>query len=665
MRPAVRHGLTAIAIAAGYLACILVSTTLRFSPEGSAIVWPVRAFLITLLLLLPPRQWWLLAAVVPVHFLASAGLRPDAPFLASTTQLAGHVGVALASVWALRRVMPTGPLFDSAASVFRFILVAGLVVPAVVNLATLSVHLATGWIDNLWLSWRHWLGTGFFVTITLPPMLVLAVQGGFTGRPRAPASLRIEIALTALAVFAVSFAAFGGLVDAESWPAAYLAPLPFLLWAASRFGVGGTALTLLAMAVGIVAQGILHTLPFADLPQIYEVVSLQIFLAATSAPMMMLAALMDERRRAANLLRQSEEHMQFAASATDTGLWQWDADPPHMWMSDNCRKIFGLAGETAVTPLAFLDAVHPDDQARVGEAIRATLTEGEAQPALEFRLASNGRPRWFILEMRAECDQVRKPALVSGVFRDVTERAEARLEVARLQDRLASLRDDERRRMAEQLHDSTAQHLVAAKLQLLTIRQRLPGEQQPLLDEVHRSLLEATSEIRTFTYLLHPTQLSEEGLGGVLRRYVPGFERRTGITTSVRLNELANDLPLDLQYALLNITQESLGNVQRHAQATRATVDVRCIAGNVHLIVRDNGRGICPKVGARLGERLRLGHGIPAMTTRVQKLGGRINIDEGRSGTTVHVLIPIDEASRPRAASPADTPTLRAVAQAG
>jgi signal transduction histidine kinase len=230
------------------------------------------------------------------------------------------------------------------------------------------------------------------------------------------------------------------------------------------------------------------------------------------------------------------------------------------------------------------------------------------------------------------------------VFRDISERIEARLAVERLEERLATLQDDERRRIAQELHDSTAQHLVAAKFNLLTLRQQASEELKQFVDEAYLSLREATAEIRTFTYLLHASQLDEEGLAAMLRRYVPGFERRTGIDTALRITERADDLAGELQHALLRITQESLGNVQRHAGATRAAVDLRCIGDSVHLVVCDNGKGMEPEEGERLAERLRLGLGIRDMTVRVRSTccGNCGNCHGG--GTAIHVSVPLQAA---------------------
>ncbi len=457
-----------------------------------------------------------------------------------------------------------------------------------------------------------------------------------------------ELTLLAGVLFMLSLFAFGGMVDSAPGPALFLAPLPLLLWAAVRTGVGGTCVSLLVLAAGIVVQAALKNGPFAANAPIEDTISLQMFLVTRSAPVLLLAALMDERRRAAERLRQFETGMQIAAWQTDTGLWRWDAVTPRLFLTENCRAMFGLPEDATNTPYDFLDAVHPEDKVVVGEAIRAALTDGAQLPVLEFRMCSGDRPRWFVLQTRTQCDEAGKPTSVSGVFRDISERIESRLAVELLEERLATLQDDERRRIAQELHDSTAQHLVAAKFNLLTVRKQVPEQVQQLVDEAYRSLREATAEIRTFTYLLHGAQLDEEGLRAMLERYVPGFERRTGIVTALRVAEQADQLPGELQHALLRIAQESLGNTQKHADATRATVDLRFFGESVHLVVCDNGRGMGPEEGEQLSERLRLGLGIPGMNVRVRSTRC-LNCGHCHgTGTAIHVSVALRTTFPPR-----------------
>jgi signal transduction histidine kinase len=640
MRPLAREGLTALGIAAGYFACVFIGAVLSVPTDGFAIIWPARAFLIAVLMLLPLRRWWPIAVVIPTHFVIAAVFMPGSDPGLLATQVLGHLAVALATALAVRKISPADAPFEGVTAVLKFILVAGIAVPAVVDGLILMLQLTSGLTDSQWHSWQQWMIAGFFPTITIAPLIVLTARGNLTGRATTPLLIS-EIALVVPALMVVGLVAFGGVVDANEWPAVYLMPLPLLLWATARFGVGGTSLALLAMALGIATQALRQQGPFAAPSLIEEVASLQAFLAAISAPLLLFAALMDERRRTANLLRQFEAGMQVAASQTDTGLWLWDARLPQLFATDNCRAMFDLPDDDTNTPYDFLDAVHPEDKAVVGEAIAKALAGGEQMPVLEFRLCSGDKTRWFVLQSRTACDEAGRLISVSGVFRDISDRIESRLAVERLEERLATLQDDERRRIAQELHDSTAQHLVGAQFNLLSVHKQVPEELQDLVDEAYRSLREATAEIRTFTYLLHGSQLDEEGLCAMLERYVPGFERRTGLRTMLRMTERADELPGELQHALLRIAQESLGNIQRHAGATRATVDLRCIGNSVHLVVCDDGKGMGSEEGERLSERLRLGLGIPGMTVRVRSTCCRNCGDCHGGGTAIHVAVPL------------------------
>ena len=640
MLQAGRFGLIALGAASGYLACAAVGTVLSVPPDGFAMIWPATAFLIGVLLILPPREWWCIAAVIPAHFLLAAVWQPDASLVVVSTQIAGNLALALATVVAVHKTIGPDLRFDSFLAVLKYVVLAALAVPAVINAAILGVHLATGWTDDLWLSWRQWMVAGFMPTITIPPLLVLVAKGGLLGRPSPPLRLRLELALISLALFGTGVFGLDGVVDLE-YAALFIVPLPLLIWAAARTGVGGTCLALLALTAGILVPALRHQGPFAAGAPIDATLSLQVFLTTRAAIMLLLAALMDERRRSADLLRRFEAAIQVAASSTDTGLWQWDVLASRLWLTGNCRAMFALPEGALNTPYDFLESVHPEDRATVRQALEGAVTGGEQLPVLEFRLRSGGRTRWFVLQSRTAYDEAGQPTSVSGVFRDISDRIESRLAVERLEERLATLQDDERRRIAEELHDSTAQHLVAAKLHLLGLRKQVSESLQHIVDEAYRSLREATSEIRTFTYLLHASQLEQEGLEAMLQRYVPGFERRTGVVTELRVAERADELSAELQHALLRITQESLGNIQRHAGATRAAVNLRCIGNSAHLVVCDNGKGMGPAERERLGERLRLGLRIPGMVVRVRSTACRTCGDCRGGGTAIHVALPL------------------------
>lgn len=639
-----RLGLDLLAFATtalGYYACAAIGTVLSVPPSGFAIIWPATAFLMSLFLIFPPARWWpCIAGAVLTHFYIAAALQPDAPFAVVLTQIGGNLALALSSVIALRLASGNRVGFDSLRAVVTFIVLAGVAVPAFVNALILAVHLATGWAEDFWLSWQQWMVAGLFPTITIPPVLLLLYQGGLTGHTTAayPCS---ELAISVVAIFAVSFVSFGGRLDTASWPALFLAPLPLLLTASVRLGVGGTSVSLVALASAIIAQALRHNGPFANHAPAEDVTSLQVFLITTSLPLILLAALMDERRRTMRLLHQSEARILTAASSTDTGLWQWDQASRQLWLTDHCRAMFGLQAVEASSPRVFLERVHPDDQARMERAIESAMATPGDRKAEDYRIECEGESRWLLLSMNSQADKTGNVQL-SGVFRDVTNRVVSQIERDDLLRRMARIQEDERRRIAEELHDSTTQYLVAARLNLSVLKSKVRSvSTRSLLTQAMDALKEASMEVRTISYLLHPPQLERVGLCGVLREYVSGFESRSGIRTTVRVNALADLLPLDQQHALLRIAQESLGNVFRHARAKQVSVGVRCLLGNVHLIVSDDGKGIEPEDGRQIGERLNLGVGIAGMSARVRQLHGRIDIDGSTKGTTVHVVLPI------------------------
>ena len=638
-----RDAVAVPAAAAGYYACAVIGTVLSVPPSGFAIVWPATAFLISVLLVVPPRRWWIyLAAVVVAHFHLATIFQPSASLAVLFTQIAGNFALAIATVFAVQAVTRKPVLFDSFRSVLIFVVVAGIATPAIVNALILLVHFSIGWTQDYWLSWRQWLVACVFPTVTIPPLLVLAIKGGFTGRPTISQPAAIELATVSMLLFVVGVISYGAKVSPSHWPAVLLAPSPLMLWAAVRLGVGGTSLALLSVAAALIVRALGNQGPFAAQSSVDEIISLQVFLIVISVPLLLLAALMDERRRTERLFRQSEERMAVAAASTDTGLWQWDAVANQMWATDHCRAMFGLAEESATAPEAFLDAVHPEDRARIAELLRSSRENADVVAVRNFRVVrQNAEVRWFIMRTHTELRRDNTPLRISGVFRDITQRVMAQHEVEQLAERLLTLQEEERRSIAEELHDSTAQHLVAANLNLAALKARgsLSAESLGLIEEIQSAVREATSEIRTFTYLLRPPQLEEEGLCTVSRQYILGFSRRTGLQATIRLNPLADELPPSDRRALLRIIQESLANVHRHAAATQVSVNLRCIGGGVHLVVRDNGGGISPANGLS-GEHAPLGVGMPGMAMRVRQLGGKFEVSSGLWGTTIHASIP-------------------------
>lgn len=243
------------------------------------------------------------------------------------------------------------------------------------------------------------------------------------------------------------------------------------------------------------------------------------------------------------------------------------------------------------------------------------------------------------------------------VNEDVTARKAAERELSdsynqmrALTGRMMRAQDDERRRIAQMLHETTAQDLAGLKMLLARLKRSAKrlndGERDALAESI--SLAErAMTEIRTLSYLLHPPFLDENGLISALRWYATGFDERSGIAVDVELPERFERLPRDTETALFRIVQESLINIHRHSQSATAAIRLRRDGRMLVLEIEDRGRGIpTADLRAMLQGGGDVGVGIAGMSERIEQLGGTLDIAsnaDGTTGTIVRVRLPLSE----------------------
>ena len=216
--------------------------------------------------------------------------------------------------------------------------------------------------------------------------------------------------------------------------------------------------------------------------------------------------------------------------------------------------------------------------------------------------------------------------------------------------RLMTLQDEERRRIARELHDTCGQTLAAMKMSIALIRQfdRVRPELQVLVDDLNALTDEALQEVRTASYLLHPPLLDEAGIASATRWFVEGFARRSGIEVQCEIAENMDRPAKDCELVLFRILQESLTNVHRHSGASAAKVRLYRETDHLELEIVDNGKGISE-------ERLRnfdksagnWGVGIAGMRERVRELGGHLEVRSFDSGTAVCAALPLRKLTGP------------------
>lgn len=215
--------------------------------------------------------------------------------------------------------------------------------------------------------------------------------------------------------------------------------------------------------------------------------------------------------------------------------------------------------------------------------------------------------------------------------------------------RLLHFQDEERRRIARELHDSVGQTLAALSMNLSAVKtdlQRLTKTAAAVMDS--ESLVkDMTTDIRTISYLLHPPLLDEAGLASALRWYAEGLTARSGIGIELDVPPDFDRLPRDLETALFRVVQECLTNIHRHSESPIAKIRLSRSANDVELEVRDEGKGISPQKLSEMAETRAPGVGIRGMRERIHQLGGTLEISsdgEGK-GTTVAVKLPVATAT--------------------
>lgn len=331
-------------------------------------------------------------------------------------------------------------------------------------------------------------------------------------------------------------------------------------------------------------------------------------------------------------LRESEVRLRFALEAAAMGTFEVDMAATQAIIDEQEARLLGLPDGTRVVSVDELRKRVPFEDLQISDAKQKRLTENKAYQH-EFRLRlPDGSERWLSAYAAVRSNRI------FGVNFDVTDRKRLEREAQALSDRLINLQEKERQRIAQELHDSTTQHLVAANLNMMSLRQRvtLASDEVRLWDEVETSLTEVFNEIRTLSYLLHPLGLDVDGCCSTIGRYIDGFADRSGLIVDFRSDPKVDKLPRRMQRTLFRMVQEGLANVHRHACASHVSVQLRWIGGRVHVIITDDGRGARDK---EHGSPMRMGVGLRGIRARARQFGGDLKIRSGLLGTRIHVVM--------------------------
>lgn len=358
------------------------------------------------------------------------------------------------------------------------------------------------------------------------------------------------------------------------------------------------------------------------------------------------------RLRAQEELRASEIRFQLVTRATADIVYDWDMATDDIWWNENFRILLGHRGEPRDLGIKFWTSlIHPEDVGRVNASLYGAISDGKQFWADEYRFRrtdgsyANVLDRGYIVR-----DKANKPVRMIGAMMDITDRklSEERLRDSREQLRaltghLERIREEERTRIAREIHDELGQALTGLKMDLSWFASRLP--QQHALQEKSASMLKLIDStvhaVRRLSTELRPAILDSLGLIAAIEWLAQEFEKRTGVNCEFVADDEELSLDENRTTALFRICQEALTNITRYAQATQVHIELALEGGELTLRINDNGRGISEEEA-----RGTKSFGLLGMRERARLLGGTFEIGRAPSGgTTLTVRIPSAQAA--------------------
>jgi len=651
-----------LTVALAYYLGAKIGFALTFQPHPVSVLWPPNSILLAALLLTPIRTWWvILLAAFPAHL--AAQLQSNVPPTMILCWFISNSCEALIGAGCVRFFIARPVRLDRLRNVGIFCFFAAFVAPF------LSSFLDAGFVianhfgkDGYWQIWRIRFSSNALAALTLAPFMVNWSANGIAWLFRVRRAKFLEAALLLLCLLSVDVVVFYRLAPSGDSTLLYL-PLPFLIWAAVRFGsrgASGTICVLTFLAIWSARNGYG---PFSTRSAEENALSIQMFLIVMSVPLMLLAAVIEERKKSAMTLHERDERITLAAEAANLAFWTINYERGESWMNDRGRAIFDFGPDESLTRELFLSRVHPEDRDAVDEAIeRARATSPTFE--LEYRLLRpDGETRWLISRGRYVRNDRGGISELTGVAIDVTAQTKANLEL-RLQ----------REEMARMSRVSSMGELTASLAHELN---------QPLTAIASnaaagsRLLAQGPPDVEMFKELLADVSADARRAGAIIHGIHHFVRKSEGTRRSVNLNEIVREVlrllnsdllgrattvetellpnlpavmadPLHLQQVLLNLLMNSLEAMQSTPAAKRRVVVCTKYENSFVLVsVRDFGCGLpkdaLDKIFAHFYSTKPngMGMGLTIVRSIVEAHGGKLRAENTEDGARFSFHLPV------------------------
>lgn len=600
-------GAAMLLLALALLYYLGVRVGLAFTPAASAVslLWPPNAILLGVLLLWPVRSWaWPLLAILPAHLIAQ--LTAGVPLVMAGCWYASNVSEAVLGAALIRGILGEAPRFDRVRDVSVYILAAVVIAPVLTSFLDAAFVATVGWRydGDYWaVVWMR-LPSNVLAAIIVPPFMIIALRDAPVFLRRVSRALWFEGAAILAMLCAVSLVLFH---EARSVGEAALfvyAPLPLLIWATVRTGVGGVTTCIAIVALMSITGTLQGTGPFALAGPERSVLSLQIFLIVTASTLMLLAAALAEVRQARAVALRREARLDLALTAAHMGAWEWDmlSDQISWRLAAHSGAIVSQSTESVDE---LLESVHRNDRHRLLAAMRAAREEGGAGE-VECRFNCDGRLRWIRGLGKVQRAANGRSLAMIGVCIDTTQHKAVEIQQRSQREKLAHLaRSATLGELSGALAHEISQPLAAILLNARAAQQEVLKE-SPDMQEIRAIITDIAEDDQRASETIgrlralfprDPVEMEQVQMEECIRSIL-ALEHSDLIAHNVTV-DLHIDAALpsvtavqaQLQQVLLNLIVNAC---EAMAQSTerRLRIVARHHAGEVHVEVSDNGSGV-------------------------------------------------------------------------
>jgi PAS domain S-box-containing protein len=345
-----------------------------------------------------------------------------------------------------------------------------------------------------------------------------------------------------------------------------------------------------------------------------------------------------ERKRQETILRNSEERFRMAVHAGKMFAYEWDAATDILVRSAESTKILGIDEKEHLTGQQVFSRVHPDDRERLGAAIAALSPE---RPYLQVNyrvIRPDESVIWVERNSKAHFDEQGKMLRVVGMVADITERKRAEEALSSARTKLIEVQEQERTRIARELHDDIGQRLALLIVELDQLRNAadLPAEVRGRVGDLRKQSSEMAADIQSLSHEMHSSKLEYLGVAAAMKSFCREFGEKQKVEVDFKTYDLPAPLPRDISLCLFRVLQEALHNSAKHSGAGSFEVRLWGAPDELHLTVRDSGAGFDSEAAKESR-----GLGLISMEERLNLLNGTFSIDsQPNRGTTIHARVP-------------------------